>query len=148
MELWNDGENRDSSEGRQTKGIERVEDGVESRQARKNEKIDGVEGHQARCARRWRTGVKGVSQGGSRQSRLAWKGDGGGSEEANGVGMCSPMNNPQPRLDPQHRRMAQWPKTPGELEGYIGAESMRTIRRERESCVCVVYSRCIYRVSR
>ncbi len=48
MELWDDGENRESSEGRQTKGIERVEDGVGGRQARKNEKINGVEGRQAR----------------------------------------------------------------------------------------------------
>ncbi len=62
MELRDDGENRGSSEGRQTKGIERVEngvdgrqaegvevmeDGVEGRQARENEKIDGVEGRQA-----------------------------------------------------------------------------------------------------
>ncbi len=48
MELWDDGESRKSSEGRKTKWIERVEDGVEGRQARKNEKIDGVEGRQAR----------------------------------------------------------------------------------------------------
>ncbi len=63
MELRDDGENRGSSEGRQTKGIERVEngvdgrqtkgvdsmeDGVEGHQARENEKIDGFEGRQAR----------------------------------------------------------------------------------------------------
>ncbi len=48
MELWDDGENRESPEGCQTKGIDRVEDGVEGRQARKNEKIDGVESRQAR----------------------------------------------------------------------------------------------------
>ncbi len=48
MELWNDVENREASEGRQTKGIDKVEDGVEGRQARKNEKINGVEGRQAR----------------------------------------------------------------------------------------------------
>ncbi len=30
-------------------------------------------------------------KGGSRQSRLGGKGDGGGSEEAKGVDMCSPM---------------------------------------------------------
>ncbi len=29
--------------------------------------------------------------GGSRQSRLAWTDDGGGPEEANGMGMCSPI---------------------------------------------------------
>ncbi len=34
MELRDDGENRGSSEGRQTKGIEKVEDGGERRQAR------------------------------------------------------------------------------------------------------------------
>ncbi len=48
MELWDDGENRESLEGRQTKGVERAEDGVEGRQVRKNEKTDGVEGRQAR----------------------------------------------------------------------------------------------------
>ncbi len=62
MELRDDGENRGSSEGRQTKLIERVENGVdgrqtegvevmeagvEGRQAREDEKIDGVEGRQA-----------------------------------------------------------------------------------------------------
>ncbi len=46
MELRDDGENKGSSEGRQTKGIEGVEDGVEGRQTRENEKIDGVEGRQ------------------------------------------------------------------------------------------------------
>ncbi len=104
MELRDDGENRESSEGRQTNGIERVEDGVdgrqtrvveamedgvEGRQARVNEEIDGFEGRQAKVSEKMEDG--GVRQGGSRQSRLAWKGDGGGSEEANGVGMCSPM---------------------------------------------------------
>ncbi len=34
MELRDDGENRESLEGRQTNGIESVEDGVEGRQAR------------------------------------------------------------------------------------------------------------------
>ncbi len=34
-------------------------------------------------------------------------------------------------------RMARWPKTPGELERYIGAESVRTIRQGRELC-CVM----------
>ncbi len=55
--------------------------------------------------------------------------------------------NPQPCLDPPIVRMARWPKTPGELERYIGAESVRTIRR-KESFVCGVYSMCIYRVRR
>ncbi len=48
MELWDDGENRESSEGHQTKGVEVMEDGVKSRQARENEKIDGGEGRQTR----------------------------------------------------------------------------------------------------
>ncbi len=49
MELWDDGENRESPEGRQTKGIERVEDGVDRRQTKGVEAIeDGVEGRQAR----------------------------------------------------------------------------------------------------
>ncbi len=30
-----------------------------------------------------------------------------------------------------HIRIARRPKTPGELERYIGAESVRTIRQER-----------------
>ncbi len=66
MELRDDGETRGSSEGRQTKGIEMVEDGVdgrqtegvevmedgvEGRQARENEKIDGVESRQAKGER-------------------------------------------------------------------------------------------------
>ncbi len=34
-------------DGRQTEGVEVMEDGVEGRQARENEKIDGVEGRQA-----------------------------------------------------------------------------------------------------
>ncbi len=62
MELRDDGENRGSSEGRQTQGTEKVENGVQ-----------------------------GVRQGRSSQSRLAWMGDGKGSEEANEVGMCSPI---------------------------------------------------------
>ncbi len=36
--------------------------------------------------------------------------------------------------------MAQWPRTPGELERYIGAESVRTIRQERQRIVFVVCS--------
>ncbi len=43
--MRDNGENRGSSEGRQTKGIERVEDGVGGRQAGVSEKLaDGVEG--------------------------------------------------------------------------------------------------------
>ncbi len=48
MELRDDGENRGSSEGRQTKAIERVEVVGDVRQAREHEKINGVEGRQAR----------------------------------------------------------------------------------------------------
>ncbi len=49
MELRDDGENRGSSEGRQTKGIERVEDGVDGRQTEGVEAMeDGVEGRQTR----------------------------------------------------------------------------------------------------
>ncbi len=40
VELRGDGENRSSSEGRQTKGIERVGDGVEGRQAKVSEKME------------------------------------------------------------------------------------------------------------
>ncbi len=63
MELRDGGENRGSSGGLQIKGIKRE----------------------------WRTESKAVRQGRSRQSRLAWMGDGGGSAEVNGVGMCSSM---------------------------------------------------------
>ncbi len=49
MELRDDGENRGWSEGRQIKGIERVEDGVDGRQAKENEKTeDGGEMRQVR----------------------------------------------------------------------------------------------------
>ncbi len=49
MGLRDDGENRGSSEGRQAKGIERVEDGVDGRQAKVSEKMgDGGERRQAR----------------------------------------------------------------------------------------------------
>ncbi len=49
MELRDDGENRESSEGRQTNGIERVEGGVDGRQTKVVEAMeDGVEGRQPR----------------------------------------------------------------------------------------------------
>ncbi len=48
--------------------------------------------------------------------------------------------NPQPRSDPSIVRMARWPKTSGELEGYIGAESVRTIRQEKELCLSCVHT--------
>ncbi len=46
MTLRDGGENRETSEVRQTKAIERVEDGVDGRQSREHEKIN--KGHQAR----------------------------------------------------------------------------------------------------
>ncbi len=42
-----------------------------------------------------------------------------------------------PSHDPPIVIMARWPKTPGELERYIGAESVRTIRQEKELCFVV-----------
>ncbi len=45
MELRDDGENRGSSEGLQTKGMERVENGVEKRRAREEQEGGG-------CSRR------------------------------------------------------------------------------------------------
>ncbi len=35
-------------------------------------------------------------------------------------------------------KMARWPKTPGELEKCIGAESVRTIRQEQALCLWCV----------
>ncbi len=85
MELRDDGENRGSSEGRQTKGIKRVEngvdgrqtegveameDGVEGRPARENEKIDGVEIRQAKVSEKMEDGSERRQVRGSRQSRL------------------------------------------------------------------------------
>ncbi len=35
-------------------------------------------------------------------------------------------------------RMARWPKTPDELEMYINAESVRTIRQKKVLCVWCV----------
>ncbi len=48
MTLRDSGENKETSEGRQTKANERVEDVGDGRQAREHEKINGVEGRQAR----------------------------------------------------------------------------------------------------
>ncbi len=56
MEFRDDGENRGSSEGRQAKGIERVEDGVDGRQAKENEKIDEVESRQAKVSEKTEDG--------------------------------------------------------------------------------------------
>ncbi len=92
MELRDDGENRGSSEGRQTKGIERVEYGVNGRQTIGVDAMEvGVEGRQATVSEKMEDGGERRQARGSRQSRLVWKGDGGGSEEANGMGMCSPI---------------------------------------------------------
>ncbi len=70
-------------------------------------------------------------------------GDGGGSEEANGVGKCSPVKHiclfygetPSHGPIPPIVRMARWPKTPGGLERYINAESVRTIRQKKVLCL-------------
>ncbi len=56
MALRDSGENQETSEGRQTKAIERVEDGIEGRQARENEKIDGVESRQAKVSEKMEDG--------------------------------------------------------------------------------------------
>ncbi len=56
MELRDDGENRGSSEGRQARGIERVEDGVDGRQARENEKSEGAESRQAKVGEKMEDG--------------------------------------------------------------------------------------------
>ncbi len=86
MELRDDGENRGSSEGRQTrviervedgvdgrrtKGIEAMEDGVEGRQARENEKIDGVESHHAKVSEK-DGGEKASGKGG--RDKVGWLG--------------------------------------------------------------------------
>ncbi len=60
MTLRDGGENRGSSGGLQTKGIEGVK--------------NGVEGHQAREIGKMVDGVKSVRPGGSRQRRLDWRG--------------------------------------------------------------------------
>ncbi len=44
------------TEDRQAKGIESVEDGVDGRQARENEKIDGVESRQAKVSEKMEDG--------------------------------------------------------------------------------------------
>ncbi len=48
-----------------------------------------------------------------------------------------------------HIIMARWPKTPGELERCIGAESVRTKRKERELflwCTAAVFVGCVDKV--
>ncbi len=155
--LRDDGENRGSPEGRQTKGIERVEhgvngrqtegveaDGVEGRQARENEEIDGVESRQAKVSEKMGDGGERRQARGIETRRLAWMGDGGGSEEANGVDMCSPIKHiclfheetPQPRSDPPPIvRMARWPKTAGELGNCISAETRAHDKKGRVLCL-------------
>ncbi len=46
--------------------------------------------------------------------------------------------NPPAMPRSPHIRMARWPKTPGKLERYIGAESVHAIRRK----VKVVFVMC------
>ncbi len=74
MNLRDNGENRGSSEGRQTKGIERVEDGVDGRQARENETIDGVESRQAKVSEKMEDGGERRQARGIETRRLAWRG--------------------------------------------------------------------------
>ncbi len=65
MELWDDSENRGSSEVHQTKGIETVENGVDGRQTEGVEAMeDGVESRQAKVSEKLDTEAKGVRQGG------------------------------------------------------------------------------------
>ncbi len=66
MELRANGENRSSSEGRQTNGIERVGAGVDGRHAKENEKINGVEGRQAKVSERMEDGGEWRQARGSR----------------------------------------------------------------------------------
>ncbi len=56
MELRDDGENRGSSGGLQTKGVEARVDGGEGRPARENDKIDGVESRQATVSEKMEDG--------------------------------------------------------------------------------------------
>ncbi len=58
--MRDDGESRGSSEGRQTKGYEKVEDGVGGRHARRSEKMqDKAEGRQARGSETKQAGLDG-----------------------------------------------------------------------------------------
>ncbi len=76
MELREDGENRGSTEGRQTKGIERVEHGVNGRQTEGVEAMeDTVEGRQATVSEKMEDGGERRQARGSRQSRLDSRGD-------------------------------------------------------------------------
>ncbi len=51
-----DREGQDGFDGRRTKGVDAMEDGVEGHQARENEKIDGVEGRQAKVSAKMEDG--------------------------------------------------------------------------------------------
>ncbi len=75
MELRDDGENRGSSEGRQTKGIERVEHGVDGRQTEGVEVMeDGVESRQAKVSEKMEDGGERRQVRGIETRRLAWRG--------------------------------------------------------------------------
>ncbi len=71
MTLRDGGENRGSSEGLQTKGFERVGNGVEGHRARENERMESKGVRQGR-SKRMEDVVEGRQTRGSRQSRLAW----------------------------------------------------------------------------
>ncbi len=73
MALWDDSENGGSSEGHQTKGIERVENEVEGCQAARSEKMESKVDRQGRSEK---MESKAVRPGGSRQEDWlggAWK---------------------------------------------------------------------------
>ncbi len=73
MELWDDSEKRGSSEGHQAKGIERVENGVESCQEARSEMMESKVDRQGRSGK---MESKAVRPGGSRQEDWlggAWK---------------------------------------------------------------------------
>ncbi len=79
MELRDDGENRGSSGGRQTNGIERVEHGVNGRQTEGVEAMeDGVEGMSGKRERgdRWsrKSSGKGEREDGGRRRKASGKG--------------------------------------------------------------------------
>ncbi len=110
MELCHDGENRKSSKGHHTKGIERVKDGVDGRQVRENEKIDGVEVRQAKVIEKMEDEVKrgqvwgvetkkaGLEGRWRRIRRSQWC----AHVLANKTYLFVSWGNPQPRFNPPH----------------------------------------------
>ncbi len=80
---------------------------------------------------------------GDRDKKIGLEGLGRVSEEAGGVGMCSPIKHiclfyeesPSHGPIPPIVRMARWPKTAGEIGKCIGADSVRTIKQGRVLCL-------------